>query len=363
MPSYIHRIESAVPDYTYKQDDIRDIMKRIIPGNERKKRIVHQLYARSGIETRHSVLSDFEQPDGTGTLFFNGQGATPGTKSRNETYIREARKLYVEIAGKLLSGSEFDPKQITHLITVSCTGFYAPGPDYDIIKSLDLKHSTERYHLGFMGCYAVIPALKMAQQICKADPAANVMVVSVELCTLHFQADSKMDNLLSSSVFADGGAGAIVSSQKPETGGYRIDGFASSIMEKGVDDMAWSVGDNGFEMVLSSYIPDLLQEGLQSFLNPVLEQFDLSVDSIDRWAVHPGGRAILDKVEQTLNLDRALLNASRHVLSEYGNMSSATVLFVMKELLNQPPDDVQQTLAMAFGPGLTMESALLSQLP
>ncbi len=362
MPIYINQIETAVPEFSYKQDEVREMMKEIIPGDERQKRIVHQLYARSGINTRHSVISDFYQPDGNGTLFFNGQGLAPGTKSRNETYIREARKLYVEVAENLLYGSGFKPEEITHLITVSCTGFYAPGPDYDIIKTLGLRHSVERYHLGFMGCYAAIPALKMANQICQADPDASVMVISVELCTLHFQANPKMDNLLSASVFADGGAGAIVSHKKPKNDGYRIDGFASSITEKGADDMAWSIGDNGFDMVLSSYIPELLQDGLKIFLNPVLEQFRLDVDEIGRWAVHPGGRAILDKVEKTLNLDKSLLMASRKVLSEYGNMSSATILFVMKELLNQSLEDEQTTLAMAFGPGLTLESALLTQI-
>jgi predicted naringenin-chalcone synthase len=362
MPSYIHTVQTAVPQYSYRQDELRDRMKEIVPGSDRDERIIHHIYHRSGIDTRHSVVDDFRKA-ASHQLFFNGQGASPGTKSRNEIYIREGRKLFVEVARKLIDSPELTPDQITHLITVSCTGFYAPGPDYDIIKTLGLSPKIERYHLGFMGCYAAIPALKMADQICRADPGANVMVVSVELCTLHFQASPKMDDLLSASVFADGGAGAIVSSRLPESSGYQIDGFASAITEKGKGDMAWSIGDSGFNMVLSNYIPDLLEEGLQPFLSPVLQQYKIDLEDIVQWGVHPGGRAILDKVEKTFSLPEGALSASRKVLSKYGNMSSATVLFVLKELLEMRASRKNgRTLAMAFGPGLTLESALLTKI-
>jgi predicted naringenin-chalcone synthase len=336
-------------------------MKEIVPGSERDERIIHHIYSRSGIQTRYSVVDDFRKT-GSHQLFFNGQGASPGTASRNDTYIKEGRKLFVDVANKLIKNSEFTPNDITHLITVSCTGFYAPGPDYDIIKSLGLSPKTERYHLGFMGCYAAIPALKMADQICRANKDANVMVVSVELCTLHFQANPKMDDLLSASVFADGGSGAIVSTREPNQTSYQIDGFASAITEKGKDDMAWSIGDTGFNMILSNYIPDLLEEGLHPFLDPVLKQYQLTLDDIDLWGVHPGGRAILDKVQKTFSLPDNALSSSRNVLSNYGNMSSATVLFVLKEILDMPSkSDNGRTLAMAFGPGLTLESALLTK--
>lgn len=362
MSAYIHTIQTAVPQYSYHQDELRDWMKEIVPDSERDERIIHHIYNRSGIHTRYSAVDDFRKT-ASHQLFFNGQGAAPGTASRNETYIREGRKLFVEVAQKLINRSDFTAGQISHLITVSCTGFYAPGPDYDIIKALGLSPKTERYHLGFMGCYAAIPALKMADQICRANPEANVMIVSVELCTLHFQADPKMDDLLSASVFADGGAGAIVSNHTPDQSAYQIDGFASAITEKGKNDMAWSIGDTGFNMVLSSYIPQLLAEGLAPFLDPVMEQFGLTLEEINLWAVHPGGRAILDKVERTLKLTDNTLESSRKILSRYGNMSSATILFVLKEILQQSPVRPEsRTLAMAFGPGLTLESALLTKV-
>ncbi|MDX1640138.1 MAG: type III polyketide synthase [Balneolaceae bacterium] len=360
--AYIHTIETAVPEFVYQQSELRDIMKEVVGTTDREKRIIHHLYANSGIKTRYSVVDDFKET-GTPKLFFNGQGATPGTKSRNDLYIEQGRKLFVEVAEKLLNNSVFKAEEITHLVTVSCTGFYAPGPDYDIIQSLGLNPSTERYHLGFMGCYASIPALKIARQFCQADENATVLVVSVELCSIHFQANSKLDNLLSSTVFSDGGAGAIVSSKKPVNTYCSIDGFASSIHKKGADDMAWSIGDTGFNMILSNYIPDLLKDGMDGFLTDIMNQFNINQKEIERWAVHPGGKTILDKLESSTSIPKGSVDSSRKVLSKYGNMSSATILFVLKELLNQKTKkSSEKILAMSFGPGLTLESALFSKI-
>lgn len=363
MPAYIHQIEQRVPEFSYTQDELRDRMKEVVDGDEKDRRLLHHIYGRSGINTRHSVIDDFKK-DGSFELFFNGQGDSPGTKSRNDIYIKKGRKLFVDIAGQLLESSEVKADEITHLITVSCTGFFAPGPDYDIINNLGLNNSIERYHLGFMGCYAVIPALKMARQICNANETANVLVVSVELCTLHFQSKPILDDLISASVFSDGGAGALVSNKKPEKDSYyEINDFASAITETGKDDMAWSVGDTGFNMVLSSYVPQILSEGLDKYLSPILEKYKVDFNEIDRWGIHPGGRAILDKVESNLSLKPSDLNASRSVLANFGNMSSATILFVLNHLLKSTSDKAtEKILAMAFGPGLTIESALLTKV-
>lgn len=359
MPSYIHSIETALPEFAYNQSELRERMKEITDGGEKERRIIHHLYSRSGIETRYSVVGDFYR-DGPKSLFFNGQGANPGTASRNDTYIEKARELFTKVAANLIASSEFRPEDITHLVTISCTGFYAPGPDFDIQQALGLRSDLERYHLGFMGCYAAIPGLKVADQICRANPDATVMVVSVELCTIHFQAAPVMDDLLSASVFADGAAGVIVSSRKPSDRSFRLDGFQSEIMPKGKNDMAWSVGDKGFNMILSSYIPDLIGEGLEYFLENLLKSKKVERDQIAFWAVHPGGRAIIDKTEQVLSLAPDALNHSKNVLSRYGNMSSATILFVLKELLERADGETGKGIAMAFGPGLTLESALFT---
>lgn len=363
MPAYIHQIEQRVPEFSYTQDELRDRMKEIVHGTEKDRRLLHHIYGRSGITTRHSVVDDFKT-DGRFELFFNGQGDSPGTKSRNDIYIKKGRRLFVDVARQLLDSSQFKADEITHLITVSCTGFFAPGPDYDIIKNLGLNNSIERYHLGFMGCYAVIPALKMARQICNANNTANVLVISVELCTLHFQSKPILDDLISASVFSDGGAGALISNRKPEKKSfYELNNFASAITKTGKDDMAWSVGDTGFNMVLSSYVPQILSDGLDEFLSPILEKFQVKFGDIDRWGIHPGGRAILDKVESNLSLAPNDLEASRSVLANFGNMSSATILFVLNHILKETSTrETEKTLAMAFGPGLTIESALLTKI-
>lgn len=366
MPAYIHKIETSLPRFKYHQKELREQMKELVADSDVNRRIIHQIYSRSGIETRYSILQDFRQTTPSQkSLFFNGHGASPATGYRNDVYIREGRKLFVETARKLCENSETKPADITHLITVSCTGFYAPGPDYDIIKSLGMNTATERYHLGFMGCYAVLPALKLASKITENDPKASVMVISAELCTLHFQAGNKTDHLISASVFGDGAAGAIVRSQKPDGSGYQLNSFASTITKKGSEDMAWSIGDNGFDMILSAYIPELLAGGLDDFLQPVLKRYGLHAEDVNQWAVHPGGRAILDKVESYLELSERSLEASRNVLSEFGNMSSATIFFVLDQIMENAIDldnETEQIIAMAFGPGLTIESAHLTRI-
>lgn len=367
MPAFIQNIATVVPDGRFDQPFMRDKMKEYVSSRPATRRIIHRLYSNSGIEKRHTVVNDFHS-NGHPRLFFKEEGAlnTPSTKTRNNIYAHYAKNLFVEVATRLLENNpNVDKKDITHIITVSCTGFFAPGPAYEIVKRLELPESTQRFHVGFMGCFAVFPALKMAQAFCQADPDARVMIVSVELCTLHLQASEETDQLISASVFADGAAGAIVSSTEPQSGSnsYRINAFKTSIAREGEQDMAWTIGDTGFDMVLSTYVPDIIESNLQQALAPILTAYGIDYSDIDRWAIHPGGRAILDKIEENLQLNKQGLAASRSVLANYGNMSSATILFVLNELLSAPANHSEEpTLAMAFGPGLTIESALLTKL-
>lgn len=367
MPVYIRNIASAVPEHTFEQSFLREQMKTYVGERPATRRIIHSLYTNSGIEKRHTVVNDFHS-NGHPKLFFKNEGtlSEPSTKIRNDLYTKHAKMLFADVGRKLLNQDKFISKEdITHVITVSCTGFFAPEPAYEIVKQLGLSPSTQRYHVGFMGCFAAFPALKMARSFCEADPDATVMVVCVELCTLHLQASEETDQLISASVFADGGAGAIVSAKKPESGSvcYRLDQFQTSIADQSEKDMAWTIGDTGFDMVLSTYVPDIIQSNLTTSIQPLIQNYNLALSDVEHWAIHPGGRAILDKIEYNLKLAPSKLQASRSVLANYGNMSSATILFVLKELLNQPVSrNQEQTLAMAFGPGLTIESGLLTKL-
>lgn len=365
MPVYIHNIATAVPAHFYEQDFLRDRMKEYVSDKRATKSIIHRIYSNSGIQKRHSVINDFRQ-NGHARFFFQKDGslAAPSTGSRNEVYSEHAKELYVRLARQLLEDSNsIDKEEITHVITVSCTGFFAPEPAFEIVKQLGLKSSTQRFHLGFMGCFAAFPALKMAKSFCETNPEAKVMVICLELCSIHLQDSEATDNLISASVFADGGSGVIVSSDQPNGTGFRLDQFANSIAENSEKDMTWTIGDTGFDMVLSTYVPDIIKSNLKAAVLPLFDNFDKKLDDIHHWAIHPGGRAILDKIENNFSLNPQQLMASRSVLNEYGNMSSATIFFVLKYLLdNHKAGEEETALAMAFGPGLTIESGLFTKV-
>lgn len=362
MPAFIHDIVTANPETSIDQHTIRELMKSKLADDRKTQAILHRIYSQSGIEKRHTVIHDFL--DENASAFFSralSKDNQPTTSERNDLYKKESTKLFLEVGRKLLDRNPgVEKSAITHVITVSCTGFFAPGPDFEVVRGLGLSPSTQRFHVGFMGCYAAFPALKMAQSFCESDPNATVMVICAELCTIHFQYKSDPDNMIASSVFADGASGVLMSSKRPLKTAFQLDHFASSLAYEGEQDMAWTIGDTGFNMILSSYVPDIIAANLKDVITPLLEKLTIAKKDVDLWAVHPGGRAIIDKVEQSMDLKEFQVSSSRYVLSEYGNMSSATVLFVLKEILESKPYKGTRVLPMAFGPGLTIETGLLT---
>jgi len=361
MPIFIHDIATSVPKGSNSQESVRDIMKTALGKDRKTQAILHRIYSQSGIEKRHSVINEFHQLDKENPYLNGSPETTPTTAERNDVYKIQASSLFVETGKKLLKNNPHITKNdITHVITISCTGFYAPGPDYDLVRQLELKASTHRFHLGFMGCFAAFPALKMAQSFCENDPEAVVLIVATELCSLHFQHKADLDNLISASVFADGSAGALVSQKESPKASYEINGFASSLTPNGEKDMAWDIGNHGFDMILSTYVPDIIEANLKEVIQPLFDKYSLQYSDIDFWALHPGGRAIVDKIESSLELKEHQVAASRKTLANFGNMSSVTVLFVLQELMNSNPDKGSKVLPMAFGPGLTIESGLLT---
>ncbi|SIO00009.1 type III polyketide synthase [Agromyces cerinus] len=377
MTVTLRGLSTAVPATVLVQDEVRDVF-AAQPGLGRLgQRIVATSFNVSGIERRHSVLEELRwdaHPEDP--VFFDaesGELLLPGTKVRNELYAEHATRLYVEAGRAAIEATPgIEASDVTHVITVSCTGFYAPGPDFMIARDLGLNPGVERYHLGFMGCYASIPALRIASQLAKADASAVVLVVSVELCTLHLRASNDPDTIVASSLFADGAGSAIVTARPTEPGerAFDLDRFATRITPVGEGDMAWKIGDHGFEMVLSNAIPAIIDEHITGALEPLFAHDEAlaaalagegSSEAIEHWAIHPGGRSILDKVESRLGLTEAQLVPARDTLRDYGNMSSATVLFVLRHILDSDAAvDGDRVAAMAFGPGLTVESALLT---
>ena len=372
----LRSLQTIVPDTALRQEDVRDVFAAQPDLGRLAKRIVTASFNGSGIDTRYTVLDELSfTADVESPQFFDrdtGRLLSPGTKTRNDLYVREAWKLYVDVARKALeSDSDITAAEITHVITVSCTGFYAPGPDYEIVRALGLPESVERYHFGFMGCYASMPALRAASQFCAADPNAVVLVVSVELCTLHLRSSEDPDMIVATSLFADGAAAGLVTARdfESDVAGFALDRFHTGLIPEGKEDMAWTIGDEGFEMVLSTAVPQLIGENIFDALRPLYAEDALAAafeegtigEHVEHWAIHPGGRSILDRVEERLNLSEQQLRPAREVLRQYGNMSSATVLFVLRRILEQEgARSGERVAAMAFGPGLTAESALLT---
>lgn len=358
--AYLHPIATVLPESAYAQSDILEHMSRAV--HERKlSRLMAGIYRHSAIEQRHSVLRDFD-PSSDEAFYFAADGSfkVPTTKERNARYREEASRLFVCAAQQALQRCPWlAPQGISHIITASCTGFFAPGPEYLIVRALGLSADTPRYHLGFMGCYAAFPALELAASLCRADADAKVLVVCLELCTLHLQPQNDLDAILAASLFADGAAAAVVSNHLPEDArAFQLDGFSSQLVPEGEADMAWNIGDTGFEMVLSSYVPNLLAQGLADLLEPHLHEGSAP---FAHWAVHPGGRAILDAVEDSLSLAPEQLAASRRILARYGNMSSPTVLFVLQDILRCSAPG-ERVFGLAFGPGLTVASGQFTRV-
>lgn len=364
MSVYIHSIATGNPPYRYDQSQVREFVKEQFPVDSVAKRITHRVYTSSGIDTRFSAIPDlFEEHDGES--FFRKDGdqklQTPDTKFRNDWYITHSKPLFTDVCKKALSESEFSAQDVTHLITVSCTGFFAPGPDYFIVRDLGLNVSVQRYHIGFMGCYAAFPAMRLAKAICESQNEAVVLIADLELCSIHLQFKEDADSIISGSVFADGAAGMVISAQKPKKG-FEISALDTSITDSGEQDMAWTIGNSGFDMILSAYVPRIIEAELGNLINPFLEKHKLLKKDIETWAVHPGGKAILQKTEQSLQIDSEKLKFSYSILNEYGNMSSATILFILKKILED--ESIQNTTfpAMAFGPGLTIEFGLIKKI-
>lgn len=359
MAASIIGIGTAVPPTRAAQHELRDLF-AAQPGLDRvTRRIIAAAFDQADIQTRHTVLP--ELLDG-GSAFVDAQNrriGMPATGARNDVYVREAPALFAAAARDALDRAGADAADVTHVVTASCTGFFAPGPEFRLVRDLGLDPTVSREHLGFLGCAAALPALRSAARICAADPAALVLVVCAELCSIHLRPSTDRDQIVSSAVFADGAAAAVVTAAAGARRRIDLDRFATSITAEGEGAMAWTIGDHGFEMTLTAEVPQIVGREVEAALRAVREDAPGQPPrGRERWAVHPGGRSILDRVEKACALAPDDLRHSRDVLRRYGNMSSATILFVLQRLLADPDlTDGDPLVAVAFAPGLTVESA------
>ena len=355
MQAYVNRIATAVPPNdihhafsAYAENQLSDV---------RRQRLFRRMAERSQIDQRWSCLA----PAITGanqaldTLGLYRPGAFPSTAERMKVFEATAPDLALQAIDNLNLGERV--RAVTHLIVTCCTGFVAPGLDLQIAKRLGLSESVERTMVGFMGCYAAINALKLARHIVRSEPQSQVLVVSLELCTLHLQETDDIEQALTFLVFGDGCAAALVSA---EPQGLSLDSFHVEVARESDDQITWNIRDQGFDMFLSGQVPATITRALKAGRERILR--GALPGAIDLWAIHPGGRTVLDAVEGAFALPPKAMAASREVLSRFGNMSSATVLFVLKAIMEGATAG-RSGCAMAFGPGLTAETMLFSGAP
>lgn len=361
--SYITAIGTANPAHRFKQTQIADFMVRAMQLNKGESRKLRAIFKASGIDYRYSVLGDYGlESDYTFYANTTDLQPFPSTADRLRIFCKEAVDLSTAAVGNLSRKfPEFKPGEITHLITVSCTGMYAPGLDIDLVKRLNLPTSVQRTGINFMGCYAAFNALKAADAFCRVDKSTKVLIVCVELCSLHFQREPTEDNLIANALFSDGAAALLVEAETNAPLRLRPESFCSDLAIEGERDMAWVIGNQGFEMKLSTYVPSIIKNGIAKLTTKLLNNISKELSDVRYFAVHPGGRKILESIEIELGIDKQDNKSAYHILKNYGNMSSPTILFVLDEIMSRliPRDQGERILSFAFGPGLTLESMIL----
>ena len=339
-------------------------MQNVYALDEVGKRKLRFLYHQSAIETRYSVLPDYSLSAGEWQFYPASENLEPfpDLELRMKWYNMTAPVLSVNAAEKCIEG-KINKEEITHLITVSCTGMSAPGLDLQVMERMELPVDIFRTSINFMGCYAAIHGMKLADAFCKNDKNAKVLVVCTELCTLHFQKETTVDNIASGLLFGDGSAAILVVHDEDKMEGLRMKNFYSQVSFNGKEHMSWQLSSSGFLMKLSGYVPDLIEQNFKRLLENALENATMKEEDISHWCLHPGGKRILSSIEKCTSVSSDDLKYSYGVLSDYGNMSSPAILFVLKEIMNSLENKKVKKVNIfgaAFGPGLTMETFILS---
>ena len=351
-------LATAVPEHSISQSRAAEISADLLHGQ--RARVVEALYRRSGVQRRHSVILE-EDADGVHAKSFyakaedeNDRG--PSTAVRMNRYQIEAPILAAKASAGALSQAKVSPAAVTHLITVSCSGFSSPGCDLQLVEMLGLSAGVARTNVGFMGCHGLMNALRVGHAFMQSDPAAVVMISATELCSLHQQYTRDPQQIVANALFSDGSACLVLQSQVGPDDSWRLSEQQSHLIPETAEMMTWQIGDHGFEMTLSPSVPDVIRSTLKPWLSAWLGEHGLSIAEIECWAIHPGGPKILSATAEALGLSPAQLAPSLDILAQYGNMSSPTIAFILEQLRADGANPPCVTLA--FGPGLTIEAAL-----
>lgn len=359
---------TAVPATTINQEQAARLASQLCCQTDEQRTWLPVMYQQTGIRQRRlsmdrAVVRDIlEGTTLSGSVFvpaIAGHADGPTTSQRMTAYAQAAGPLALRAAEMALEQSRLQASQITHLVTVSCTGFAAPGVDFQLIEHLGLSPEVARTNVGFMGCHAALNGLRVAGAFTGSDPEARVLLCATELCSLHYHYGWDPQQMVANALFADGAA-AVVGAANGPTDAWRVAAHGTAVIPHSTDAMSWTIGDHGFTMTLSKQVPALIGKNLRPWLVKWLRTHELDLSQIGSWAVHPGGPKILDVVEDVLELSRGALIASREVFANYGNMSSPTVLFILDELRRTSAR--LPCVAIGFGPGMVVEAALVTSV-
>lgn len=359
MKSLILALATALPQYSADQSDIAKKIINIFKLEKKSAQFIENLYNKTQIKRRYCVLKDVENNGCEDGVFFNKEFMQhiPGTEQRNEIYIKEAPKLAIQAAKEAINNWGRDPKEITHIISVSCTGVMAPGIEFILQQEFNLPEQTQRIGINFMGCFGAFRALAVASAIAQENPKNRILIVCTELCSLHFQVSHVPEILIGNALFADGSSAAIIGAdaREQENPLWTIEKSASFAIANSKDKMTWKISDHGCVMSLNRDVPNIIEENSKKIAETFLNTNKFS-DLI--WAIHPGGKSIVQAIEHSCNLEKEQTQASWNVLENYGNMSSSTFLFVLKELEKNNKQN-SKVIGLGFGPGLSVEAILL----
>ena len=357
---------TAQPDAVIAQPDALRIAQALGRPTNEQSTWLPSMYDGSGVAARHTALGEavlrdvLDGSNHTGSPFLpTGRPGDrgPTTAQRMAHFAELAPPLAVRAAAAALRPSGLAAADLTHIVTVSCTGFAAPGVDFALIRALGLPPTVERTHVGFMGCHGALNGLRVARAFAAAEPGARVLLCCVELCTLHYHYGWEAQKVIANALFADGAAAVVgAPAEAAPAGAWRVAATGSCLVPDSAAAMTWTVGDHGFEMTLGRQVPRLIALHLRPWLEGWLARHDVALAEVGSWAVHPGGPRILDAVEEGLSLPRGAADVSRAVLAECGNMSSPTVLFVLDRLRTSGAP--RPCVALGFGPGLMAEAVL-----
>ncbi|MEX1315919.1 MAG: type III polyketide synthase [Synechococcaceae cyanobacterium] len=362
MPLTIRGLGTALPAHRANQNDAVALARHLIADSPERLALLERIQRRTRVHTRHSVLLESGEPESpiTARLSFYGE-RNPSTGERMQRFVRHAGPLALKAARRALADADLAPERVTHLVTVCCTGFHAPGFDLELIAQLPLHADVERTQVGFMGCHGSLNGLRVARAFVEADPRACVLLCSLELCSLHLHYGWDPEKVVANALFADGAAALVATAAEhdaPQRPALRALASGSTVIPGTAELMSWTIGDHGFAMGLSPRVPAAVATHLRPWLERWLHRQGLTIGAIGAWALHPGGPRILQASAAALGLAPEQIAESETVLRDHGNMSSATILFILDRLRRARAPG--PWLALAFGPGLTVEAALLA---